>query len=132
MLFLIVFTDTGVVVAGTTARLVETLVTKSVNTNENTSLNPHWNWPYSLEANKKSKLKYLPYFDIIDNTNKHKFNFDEIEVDVEEEEDGQNLIAAEISTGILDSQIKLSFPDILKRKSLFKKYTPYTVIIKQH
>jgi hypothetical protein len=48
---------------------------------------------------------------------------------VEEEEGGQNLVPAEISTGILDSQVRLSFPDILKRKSLFKKYTPYTVKI---
>lgn len=52
-----------------------------------------------------------------------------VESAVEEEEGGQNLVAAEISTGILDSQIRLSFPDILKRKSLFKKYTPYTVTI---
>ena len=37
------------------------------------------------QKNKKSKLKYLPYFDIIDNTNKHKFKFEEENVDVEEE-----------------------------------------------
>ncbi len=45
----------------------------------------------------------------------------------DEEEPGE-LLSAEISSGILDSQIKLSYPDILKRKNLFKKYTPYTVI----
>ena len=51
-----------------------------------------------------------------------------VDSNVEEEEGGENLLAAEISTGVLDSQVRLSFPDILKRKSLFKKYTPYTVI----
>jgi len=50
-----------------------------------------------------------------------------VDSNVEEEEGGQNLLAAEISTGVLDSQVRLSFPDILKRKSLFRKYTPYTV-----
>lgn len=52
-----------------------------------------------------------------------------LDSNVEEEEGGQNLLAAEISTGVLDSQVRLSFPDILKRKSLFRKYTPYTVTI---
>ena len=40
------------------------------------------------QTNKKSKLKYLPYFDIINKTNKHKFNYEE-NVDVEGEVEGE-------------------------------------------
>jgi hypothetical protein len=48
------------------------------------------------QRNKKSKLKYLPYFDIIDNTNKHKFNFEDDENVVEEVEDDENVDEEEV------------------------------------
>ena len=57
--FRMFFTETGVDVPGITAKLDEIPVFKSVKTKAKTSLNPHWNSPYSLEANKKSKLNRL-------------------------------------------------------------------------
>jgi hypothetical protein len=45
---------------------------------------------------------------------------------VDEEEAG--ILAAELATGIPDSEVRLSYPDLLKRKSLFKKYTPFTLL----
>lgn len=53
------FTATGFVVPGITAKLVLIPVTKSVNTKAKMSLEIHWNSPYSLDANKKSKLNEL-------------------------------------------------------------------------
>src|SRR5690606_12754488 len=44
---------------GTTAKLVVTPVVKSVKRNANTSLNPHWNVPYSSDAKMKLKLILL-------------------------------------------------------------------------
>ena len=51
------FTVTGVEVPGITAKFVETPVLKFVNTNAKTSLKPHWQVPYSFDANIKLKLK---------------------------------------------------------------------------
>jgi hypothetical protein len=48
------FTDTGSLVPGIIARLLVVFESKSVSKNANTSLELHWNSPYSLEANKKS------------------------------------------------------------------------------
>jgi hypothetical protein len=56
-LFLMSLTVTGKLVPGITAKLVETPVFKLVKTKAKTSLKAHWYSPYSLEANKKSKLK---------------------------------------------------------------------------
>ena len=50
-------TVTGKLVPGISAKLVETPVFKLVRTKAKTSLKAHWYSPYSLDANKKSKLK---------------------------------------------------------------------------
>ena len=54
---LIVTTDIGVVVFGTTAKLVVCPVAVFVSRNANASENKHWKFPYSSDAKIKSKLK---------------------------------------------------------------------------
>ena len=51
----------GELMLGITPKLVFTPVVKSVNMNANTSLKPHCHSPYSLDANKKSKVKLEAY-----------------------------------------------------------------------
>ena len=52
-----VITEIGRFVPGTTAKFVVSPVFKFVNKNEKASENWHWKFPYSSEANTKSKLK---------------------------------------------------------------------------
>ena len=58
-LSLIFFTDIGELLLGTSPKFVLIPVVKSVNINANTSLKPHCHSPYSLDANKKSKVKLV-------------------------------------------------------------------------
>ena len=60
-LSLIFFTDIGELLLGITPKLVFIPVVKSVKMNAKTSLKPHCHCPYSLDANKKSKLKLEEY-----------------------------------------------------------------------
>jgi len=43
-----------------------------------------------------------------------------------EEECG--ILAAELATGISDADVTLNSPELLTRKTLFKKYTPFTLL----
>ena len=53
------FTDIGELILGITPKLVFIPVVKSVKMNAKTSLKPHCHCPYSLDANKKSKVKLV-------------------------------------------------------------------------
>ena len=53
------FTEIGVLVPGITAKFLVCPVLRLVNKKAKTSLETHCHWPYSLEANRKSKLKLL-------------------------------------------------------------------------
>jgi hypothetical protein len=43
------------------------------------------------------------------------------------QEEDAGVLAAEIVTGLKDCEIRLSSSELIKRKTLFKTYTPFTV-----
>ena len=44
------------------------------------------------------------------------------------DESNEGILAADLATGINDGDVKLHSPEILNRKTLFKKYTPFTLL----
>lgn len=45
-----------------------------------------------------------------------------------EDDPNEGILAADLVTGINDADVKLHSPEMLNRKTLFKKYTPFTLL----